>query len=330
MLPVLETAPGHLIRRAQQVNERIWQRLVGTGLTSVQYGVLLALGAQRGMDQRSIGETMSLDKSNAADVLLRLGSRGLLVRDRHPDDGRRKLVRLTPAGLAALIDASPGALRVQDALMSPLTPDERAACETLLRLVAFRGRPPGPGSDPTDPIPSWPSELPPVHLSTAPGHLVRRAQQVHTVLWAEHVGPRLTSSQYVVLLVAAAKPDVDQRTLGDHASLDQSTGGDILTRIVARGLVRRTRDLGDGRRNLLQLTPAGRKELLHHTPAVQRVQRELVRPLTEDQRLQFLALMRRVATSPGELRPAATGSREAGSEPGSPLDHPAERPYRRR
>lgn len=299
LLPLLEAAPGHLIRRAQQVNERIWQRAVGPGLTSVQYGVLLALGRQPGMDQRSIGEAMSLDKSNVADVLLRLGGRGLVVRDRDPGDGRRKIVRLTSAGLATLIEASPGAVRVQQEVLAALPADGRAACRTLLRLVAFRGHPPAPTSadDPADPIAGWPPDLPPVRLPTAPGHLIRRAQQVHTVLWGEHVGAQLTSSQYVVLLVLYARPDIDQRTLGDHASLDKSTGGDILNRMVTRGLVGRSRDLNDGRRNLLHLTATGREELLHHTPGVQRVQRELLRPLTPTQREQFVSLMSRIAAT---------------------------------
>ncbi|MHA6631641.1 MarR family winged helix-turn-helix transcriptional regulator [Pseudonocardia sichuanensis] len=299
MLRSLGTAPGHLIRRAQQVNERIWQVSVGAGLTSVQYGVLLALAAQPGMDQRSIGEVMSLDKSNVADVVLRLGRRGLVVRDRHPDDARRKLVRLTPEGLAALAEASPGAVQVQEEVMASLSPVESATCLTLLRLVAFRGQPPPPppAGEPVD-VPGWPPGLPVVQLPTAPGHLIRRAQQVHTVLWSDHVGTQLTSVQYVVLLVLYARPDIDQRTLGEHASLDKSTGGEILTRMVARGLVGRSRDLSDGRRNLLHLTAAGRAEVLRHAEAVTRVQLELLRPLTEPQRQQFLSLMRAVAMVP--------------------------------
>jgi len=249
------------------------------------------------MDQRSIGEVLSLDKSNVADVVARLGRRGLIARDPHPDDGRRKVVQATPTGLATLLDASPDVIKVQQEVMAPLGSDARATCLTLLRLVAFRGQPPASPlpDDPTEPIAGWPPDLPPVRLYVAPGHLIRRAQQVHTVLWGEHVGTHLTSVQYVVLLVLTAHPDIDQRTLGRHASLDKSTGGDLIARMVARGLVCRSRDLNDARRNLLRLTPAGQIELRTHAPAVVRVQQELLRALTPEERQQFISLMDSVA-----------------------------------
>lgn len=85
LLP-LGAVPGHLIRVAQQVHERIWVRRVGPDLTSVQYGVLLVLGSRPGLDQRQIGDAMSLDKSNVADVVRRLGQRELLARDSDPED----------------------------------------------------------------------------------------------------------------------------------------------------------------------------------------------------------------------------------------------------
>lgn len=296
LLP-LDTAPGHLIRRAQQVNERVWQRRLTTDLTSVQYAVLLALAARTDPDQRSVGELVSLDKSSAADVLLRLAGRGLVARDRHPADGRRKLLRLTQTGLTTLLDASPHVVEVQEELMSPLAPGDRALFQELLCSVAYRGRP--PTVPPASTVPAgWPGDLPPVRLHTAPGHLIRRAQQVHTVLWSEHVGARLTSVQYVVLLVLEATPDVDQRTLGRHASLDKSTAGDILARMVARGLIARTRDLLDARRNLVTLTEEGHRELLVHTPAVLQVQGELLQPLNRQQRQRFTALIQQLCALP--------------------------------
>lgn len=298
----LSTTPGHLIRRAQQVHERIWQQQVGPGLTSVQYALLLSLAARPGMDQRSIVEAISLDKSNVADVLRRLGKRGHLVEAPHPDDGRRKVVRPTGSGVATMLGASPAAIRVQQEVMAPLPPDAQSTCLTLLRLVAFRGSPPRrpPAGDAAEPVAGWPAGLPPLHLPTAPGHLIRRSQQVHTLLWSEHVGPRLTSMQFAVLMVLDVYPDIDQRTLGQHASLDKSTGGNILTRMVSRGLVRRTRDPEDGRRNLLQLTPPGREALLQHESAVVRVQRELLTPLSGGQAEVFLSLMGKLARISGQ------------------------------
>lgn len=298
LLP-LRTAPGHVIRLAQQLHERIWLSEVGAGLTSIQYGLLLALSDQDGLDQRSIGEAMSLDKSTGADVVLRLGRKGMIVRYPHPDDGRRKVISITATGETTLLAASPGAVRVQQQVMSPLLKDEQETCLAYLRIVAFRGRPPRHPRrvEEAAPLSGWPAALRPLVLHRAPGHLIRRAQQVHTLLWSEHVGLRITSVQFVVLLVLDAHPGIAQKTLGEHASLDKSTVGEILARLVARGLVRRTRDLDDGRHTLLHLTPSGQTELRLCEPAVVLVQKELLRPLPLDQGEQFLALLSRVAHS---------------------------------
>lgn len=300
LLP-LHTAPGHLIRVAQQVHERIWQRHVGTTQTSVQYGLLLALATQHEMDQQTLGETMSLDTSNLTDVLARLGRRGLIARNRHPEDGRRKVVQVTPEGIAAVLAAAPDVVTVQQEVMALLEPHRQAACLDLLSRLAFRGIGPDVPTTghPAGSIAGWPSELSPITLHAAPGHLIRRAEQVHTLLWNEHVGARLTSVQYVVLLTLNAFSGIDQRALGRHASLDKSTAGDLVARLVARGFITRIRDIGDRRRNILKLTAAGQSELRIHSPAVLRVQEDLLSPLTGLQQQSFLFLMGRLTgTSP--------------------------------
>lgn len=294
-LPVLDKSPGHLIRCAQQVHERVWQQLFGKSMTSVQFGILLVLGAQPEIDQRTVGELMSLDKSNVGDVLLRLELRGLASRDRDPQDGRRNLVRLTPAGQRALAEASAPAIQVQERILHLLSPDGGTALLEVLSPVAFRGGPPSPPRPSRTPqIVGWPSQVPPMRLHAAPGHLIRRAQQVHTVLWVEHVSAGLSSIQYAVLLVLHDEPDIDQRRLGGYASLDKSTGSAVIARMETRGLITRSRDGADGRRNLLRLTASGQRQLFRHAPGVMEVQRELLNPLTLAQRQTFLSLMRRV------------------------------------
>lgn len=90
------------------------------------------------------------------------------------------------------------------------------------------------------------------------GHLIRVTQQVHFSLWGDGIGEaRLTSPQYAVLHVLAHEQPIDQRTLGDRASLDRSTVTDIVGRLVERGLVERTLDPQDARRRLVQLTRHG-------------------------------------------------------------------------
>jgi len=54
-----------------------------------------------------------------------------------------------------------------------------------------------------------------VDLSTHPGHLARRLQQAHTLLWNTHVSAETTSPQFAVLNAVAGQDDLDQRMVGD-------------------------------------------------------------------------------------------------------------------
>jgi hypothetical protein len=48
-------------------------------------------------------------------------------------------------------------------------------------------------------------------LTTQPGHLARRLQQAHTLLWNTLVSEETTSPQFAVLNAVAASDDLDQR-----------------------------------------------------------------------------------------------------------------------
>lgn len=123
---------------------------------------------------------------------------------------------------------------------------------------------------------------PDLHSNT--GHLLRRAVQLHNATWVERVSASLTSPQYAVLLALTQHEDVDQRSVSEWVALDKSTGGDVIGRLVGRGLIRRRRDDQDRRRNLLELTPDGQRTLDELTPKVVDFSRYLVGRLTPEER----------------------------------------------
>ncbi|MGH8917276.1 MAG: MarR family winged helix-turn-helix transcriptional regulator [Actinomycetes bacterium] len=135
----LAGAPGHLIRRAQQVHIEIWGQLVDGGLTSPQFAVLCALGRDRGIDQTRLSLLASLDTSTCQGVVSRLQERGLLERARDPQDGRRWLLALTPRGEATLARVLPAVIEVGERLLEPLTRQEGVELRRLLAKVAVRG-----------------------------------------------------------------------------------------------------------------------------------------------------------------------------------------------
>lgn len=91
--------PGHLLRRALQVMNLLWQEEVSRSITSPQFAALNALYREPNLDQRRLGERISLDRSTMAEVVSRLASRGLIRTERDSRDGRRKTIALTPKGL---------------------------------------------------------------------------------------------------------------------------------------------------------------------------------------------------------------------------------------
>jgi MarR family transcriptional regulator, lower aerobic nicotinate degradation pathway regulator len=128
----------------------------------------------------------------------------------------------------------------------------------------------------------------------SPGHLLRRAQQVHTQAWSRTVVD-VTGPQYAVLVAVAGWEGLDQKRAGELASLDKSTAAAIVTRLVSGGWLERVREPGDRRRRLLELTAKGRRGLPGLTVGARQVQAELLAPLPEGERDDFLDVLGRVA-----------------------------------
>ncbi|MGF7233578.1 MAG: MarR family winged helix-turn-helix transcriptional regulator [Frankia sp.] len=128
-------------------------------------------------------------------------------------------------------------------------------------------------------------------LATHPGHLARRLQQTVYQLWHLQVSSEITPPQFTVLTCLAARPDIDQKTLGDLASLDRSTVADVVARLVARGLIQRLRDPRDARRNLLRLSPRGARAREDLDPHVRAMDGALLAPLAGAEQVEFMRLL---------------------------------------
>ena len=139
-------------------------------------------------------------------------------------------------------------------------------------------------------------------LRRHPGHLIRRAQQVHYWLWNAEVSPDVTSPQFAVLYALRAEKNIDQKTLGERVSLDRSTTAEVVARLKARGLVQRIRDSRDARRNLLRLTPTGLRTTERLIPRALRMNRLLVSVLSECEQAELLRMLNLVVDADERLR----------------------------
>ncbi|MGC9376490.1 MarR family winged helix-turn-helix transcriptional regulator [Streptomyces sp. MH13] len=133
----LTTHPGHLARRLQQAHHLLWNTMVSEEVTSPQFAVLNALVSEPNrLDQRTVGERVGLDRSTIAEVISRLGRRGLLDKVRDPQDGRRFLLRLTDDGLRVHRKLAVRTARMNQVFLAPLSADEQAVFFDLVRRVA--------------------------------------------------------------------------------------------------------------------------------------------------------------------------------------------------
>ncbi|GEM_PF-59811 len=132
----LTHAPGYLARRMYQAYLAAWLHGVDATLTGPQFAVLQITGENPGSDQRSIAALAALDSSTMADVARRLENRGLLARTPSPADARRKLLDLTEEGRATVHDANRRARKLDEELMRPIPPEQRAQVLEHLSTLA--------------------------------------------------------------------------------------------------------------------------------------------------------------------------------------------------
>lgn len=129
----LWSRPGFLVRRLHQIHSAIFLQECATfGITAVQYGLLSALYDQPGLDQRTLGVEVGLDRTNVADVVARLAERGLVQRERSARDRRARTATLTDAGRTLVERMYDGMQRAQERLLEPLAPPYRAAFMAML------------------------------------------------------------------------------------------------------------------------------------------------------------------------------------------------------
>lgn len=133
----LQSKPGHLIRRAQQIAVAIFlEECAEHDITPVQYAALVAIREHPGIDATRLSALIAFDRSTLGSVLERLEARKLVTRFSSDDDKRIKVLGITTAGHALIKRAEAAVVRTQERILAPLQPSERHKLMELLgRLV---------------------------------------------------------------------------------------------------------------------------------------------------------------------------------------------------
>ncbi|MCK9908531.1 MarR family transcriptional regulator [Microbacteriaceae bacterium K1510] len=147
--------------------------------------------------------------------------------------------------------------------------------------------------------------LPPMRLSDvyeAPGHLIRRSQQISVAIFFEEFdGNDVTPIQYATLIAIRDRPGIDQRTLADQVAIDRSTIGTVLRTLEERGLILRVAPKENLRIRQLFITRAGDSLLQTTREHIYRVQERILAPLSAKERKVFIELLSRLVRINNEL-----------------------------
>lgn len=129
---------GHLIRRLHQQSTQVFvQRTQAAGfdLTSVQFAALDAIHAHPGTDQARVAEMIAYDRATIGGVIDRLEQKGWIRRVVSERDRRARELSLTPEGKRVHAALLPIVQDLQDDILQPLSPADRACFLGLARQV---------------------------------------------------------------------------------------------------------------------------------------------------------------------------------------------------
>ncbi|MFD0369140.1 MarR family winged helix-turn-helix transcriptional regulator [Streptomyces sp. NPDC127114] len=105
---------------------------------------------------------------------------------------------------------------------------------------------------------------------------------------------------HAVLAAVAERGPVAQAELGRSLAIDPKDMVGVLNELQTEGYISREPDPADRRKNAITATAEGRRLLARCRRLADRANEELLAPLSSDERVQFLALLRRVAFTPDE------------------------------
>jgi DNA-binding MarR family transcriptional regulator len=119
-----------LTNLSKALHRRSSEELLGMRLKP--YMALGYIGDHPGATQQELESALFMDANTVVLILNELEAAQFSIRRRDPQDRRRHIVEITAAGRNALDKANKARESLEDEVLAPLSPEERA---TLLRLV---------------------------------------------------------------------------------------------------------------------------------------------------------------------------------------------------
>jgi DNA-binding MarR family transcriptional regulator len=131
----LEQQVGYILRQASQRHAAIFAARIPDQLTTTQLATLVRLQEVGPCSQNQLGRLTAMDGATIKGVTDRLIQRGFVEAKLDPEDGRRRMLALTPAGLDVVARAIPAGLEISAETLEPLSAEEREQFMTLLKKL---------------------------------------------------------------------------------------------------------------------------------------------------------------------------------------------------
>jgi DNA-binding MarR family transcriptional regulator len=137
----METRPTRLRNKASWLikntslhsHRLVVESMVALDARTYHFAILAALEEGGPASQAALSQSAGIDRSDIVAMVNELVEQGLVVRTPDPDDRRRNIITMTPAGRQRLEQLDAVLSEVQQTLLAPLTVDER---EQLIGLLA--------------------------------------------------------------------------------------------------------------------------------------------------------------------------------------------------
>jgi len=132
------------------------------------------------------------------------------------------------------------------------------------------------------------------------GYLLKHAQQRLTELTGPALAPYgISGRELAVLLTLAGCEPASQQQAAQRLGVDRTTMVGLVDALEAKSLVARRPQEGDRRRNVVELTEAGRDTVRHAAHAAAEAEREFLAPLSPDAAAEFIEALRTLVPPPG-------------------------------
>jgi DNA-binding MarR family transcriptional regulator len=126
-------------------------------------------------------------------------------------------------------------------------------------------------------------------LYSDPGHLIRRAYQISIAAFFDECRRfNLGLVDCAVLYGIDALPGTDQVSLSRAIAVDRSSIARVVSRLEARGFIKRNVNEEDRREKKVELTPEGKTVVRNIRPKVNDVNKRILAPLTPKEQEQFI------------------------------------------